>query len=205
MELTVYKKDGSRADTRQVADEAFGTQIKKALLKQYVDMYRANQRLGSAATRERSQIRGSRRKPYRQKGTGNARAGSRQSPIWRSGGTVFGPRPRDFSYSIPKAAKREALRSALLSKFKDGEVLVIEELAFDKPATRKAAQIFAALGIEKSCLVVVPELDRNLYKSVRNIQGADVMPISDLNAYDVVAHRNLLVTAAALTQLEEAF
>src|SRR5262245_47744885 len=134
-------------------------------------MYQANRRVGTHETKTRGQVAGSTKKPWRQKGTGRARAGTRKSPLWRGGGIIFGPHPRDYSYAIPKAKRRLALRSALYSKFRDGEVVVVEGLKTEKPSTRYLAKLLKSLGVTGRCLIGLEALDHNLTLSARNLPG----------------------------------
>ena len=142
------------------------------------------------------------KKPWMQKHTGRARAGTNRSPIWRGGGVVFGPRPRDYSYSMHRKAKKVALQSALLSKLKDNEVLLIDKLEFDSPSTKKLANLLKNLGIKESCLIVIPELDDAVWRSSRNIYNLKLRVVSDLNAYEVIKYKKLLIVKEALDSLK---
>ncbi|MEK7821993.1 MAG: 50S ribosomal protein L4, partial [Planctomycetota bacterium] len=145
---------------------------------------------------------GSGRKPWAQKHTGRARAGTVRSPLWRKGGVVFGPKPRDYSYQIPKKAKKAALHSALLGKLLDGEVTVVDMLELDAPRTKKMVQLLKTLGIHESCLVVAKDDNHVLWKSVRNIPGMALMPASQLNAYEVLKRKRLLITKDQLNSIQ---
>jgi large subunit ribosomal protein L4 len=167
-------------------------------------MYQANQRQGSAKTKSRAEVQGTTKKMYRQKGTGNARAGSRRANIRRGGGHTFAKRPRDFSYRLPRKAVRAATRMAIASKIKDQQVVVIDDLSFDAPATKEMATILKSLGLgEVSTLVATATHDTNVYKSARNIRKVTVSPVSDLNALSVLTPRRMLVTKAALDSIKE--
>jgi large subunit ribosomal protein L4 len=162
-------------------------------------MYQANRRQGSAKTKSRAEIVGTTKKMYRQKGTGNARAGSRRSGIRRGGGHIFAKQPRDFSYRLPKKAVRLATRMAVASKIADQEVTLINELSFEAPKTREMAAILEALKIDRiSLLVAVADYDVNVYKSTRNLAGVSVLPVAELNAFHVLRPRRLLMTTAAM-------
>jgi large subunit ribosomal protein L4 len=165
-------------------------------------MYEANRRHGTASTKTRGKISGGGKKPWAQKHTGRARAGTVRSPLWRGGGTIFGPQPRDYSYSIPRKAKKVALYSAILAKLKDNEVVLINKLEFDCPSTKRMANLLESLGIKDSCLIVIPNKDEIIWKSSRNIYKLMVKVASDLNAYDVVRHKMLLITKDALDNLK---
>jgi large subunit ribosomal protein L4 len=180
----------------------FSQPINHALLHQAVVRYLANQRQGTAATKTRAEVRGGGRKPWRQKGTGRARQGSIRSPLWRKGGVVFGPQPRDFRQDLPKKARRQALRAALSAKALDGEVLVLEELTLPAPKTKTVAALLTRMGAEDA-LLVLPGLDRTVVLSTRNLPKAETMVASDLNVYKVLRHDKLILTQAALRRLEE--
>lgn len=197
-----YDKEGKRLKGLELPESAFGGKIHRGLLFDAVLMYEANLRQGDSNTLTRAEVRGTIRKPWRQKGTGRARAGTNKSPIWRGGGIVFGPHPRDYSYSMPKQQKRIALRSALLSKFVDREVRVIEDFVFEAPKTRKMQQLLSAMGVSnESCLVGLPQFDETVAKSLRNIPRSDLQELRNLNAHLVLKHRKLVLTKSAYDAL----
>ena len=197
IELQVYTSSGEKSDVFTVDEANLGGKVKKRLLHQAVVMYEANQRVGTQHARGRSEKAGSTAKLFRQKGTGRARVGNIRTNKRVGGGVAFGINPRDYSYSINKKARKQALKSALLGKLRDGEVLIIDELKIEKPSTRMIKKILDGLGINKSCLVVTDEYDKNVYLSTRNIKGAATMKWSDLNAYEVLRHKHVLVVKAA--------
>ena len=202
-ELTIFDKSGKKVGTYAIEASEVAPRINRQLLHDAVVMYQANLRQGSASTRSRSQVAGSTKKMYRQKGTGNARAGSRRSGIRRGGGHIFAKTPRDLHYRMPKKAVRLATRMALASKIKDEQVVVIDELSFDEPKTKEMATILKALGLGgASTLVTTAAHDVNVYKSARNIERVTVSPASDLNALALLAPEKLLVTKAALDSLK---
>jgi large subunit ribosomal protein L4 len=167
-------------------------------------MYQANLRQGSAKTKSRGEVAGTTKKMYRQKGTGNARAGSRRTNIRRGGGHTFAKRPRNFGYHMPRKALRVATRMAIASKIADQQVVVIDDLSFHVPATREMASILKALGLGNvSTLVTTASLDLNVYKSARNIPRVSVSPVAELNALSVLAPRRMLVTKAALDSIKQ--
>jgi len=172
-------------------------------LKDAVVMFQANQRQGNAKTRGRSEVKGTNAKPYKQKHTGRARAGDRKSPIWRGGGTVFGPRPRDYSYHMPAKQRRVALRSALLGKLLDGELVVADLGEFNAPSARSARRILTDLGQPRRATVVLAEGDTNVWKSFRNFPGVSVCRAVDLCAHDVIAGGLIITQGAALSSLAE--
>jgi large subunit ribosomal protein L4 len=169
----------------QVPLHRIDERVRYPLLKEAVVMYGANQRRGTHSTKTRSDVAGSNKKPWRQKGTGRARAGTRKSPLWKGGGIVFGPHPRDYSYSIHKKQRRLALKSALLSKFVDGEVVVVDGLRVEEPKTKHVHKILKALGIQGSCLIGTKENDKNLALAARNIPGVLVATLKNFNTLEV--------------------
>ena len=201
--LPVYDRSGAEVGTYEIDPAELAPRINKQLLHDVVVMYQANLRQGSAKTKSRAEVAGSTAKMYRQKGTGNARAGSRRSGIRRGGGHIFAKRPRDFTYRLPKKAVRRALRMALAGRIADSEVTLIDELSFDEPKTSQMAAILGALKIEGTLLVAVDGYDVNVYKSIRNLDGVSVLPVSDLNALEVLRPKRVLMTKAALDAFRE--
>ncbi len=186
-----------------ISSDRLDTQVRYRLLKQAVVMYQANKRQGTHSTKTRSQVAGSGKKPWKQKGTGHARAGSRKSPIWRGGGVVFGPQPRDYSFSINKKQRRLALRSALFSKFNSEEVQVIEGLDFETPATGKLVAVLAACGLEgKRVLIGTVSRKSGLCLSARNLKKVEVSAVSDFNTLDVLQADCLLLERDAFDLIE---
>jgi len=186
-----------------ISSDRLDTQVRYRLLKQAVVMYQANKRQGTHSTKTRSEVAGSGKKPWKQKGTGHARAGSRKSPIWRGGGVVFGPQPRDYSFSINKKQRRLALRSALFSKFNSEEVQVIEGLDFETPATGKLAAVLAACGLEgKRVLIGTVSRKNGLCLSARNLRKVEVSAVSDFNTLDVLQADCLLLERDAFDLIE---
>lgn len=201
--LPVYDRQGKEVGKYDIDPADVAAKINKQLLHDVVVMYQANLRQGSARTKTRAEVSGTTKKMYRQKGTGNARAGSRRSGVRRGGGHIFAKRPRDFSYRLPRRAVQAATRMAIASKLRDEQVVVIDELSFAEPKTREMAAILNALGLEgTSTLVTVENYDVNVYKSARNIQRVSISPVSDLNALAVLAPRRMLVTKAALDAIK---
>ena len=198
IELAVYDTRGKEVEKLELEEARFGGEVRKTLLKEAVIMYEANKRVGTACTKTRAEVRGTGKKPWAQKHTGRARAGSLRSPLFRGGGVVFGPKPRDYSYHMPRKARRQALRSALLGKLLDAEVKVIDKLEFSKPSTKKMVSLLKALGIEGSCLVVAEDNDHTIWKSARNVPGLKVMKVTQLNAYEIIKHGRLLITRSEL-------
>ena len=197
--LPIYDRTGAEVGTYEVDPAQLAPRINKQLMHDAVVMYQANLRQGSAKTKSRSEVAGSTAKMYRQKGTGNARAGSRRSGIRRGGGHIFAKRPRDWSYRLPKKAVRAATRMAVASKIADNEVTLIDDLTFEEPKTREIAAILRALKIDgQSVLVAVADYDLNVYKSIRNLADVSVLPVAELNTLSVLRPERLLMTTAAL-------
>ncbi len=203
--VALYNRQGEEIGEVALSDEIFDVCVSKASVHKVVKMHLANRRQGTSAVKNRSAVRGGGRKPWRQKGTGRARHGTIRSPLWVGGGVVFGPVPRDFSYTIPKKIRRLALKSALTSKVRDGELLVIDELNFSTPKTKEMVNIFKNLQTGKKVLLVTIAKDNNVIKSARNIPGVKSIPPDLLNVYDILNCRSLLLTREALTKVEEVF
>ena len=199
LEIAIRDSSGKEVRKAELDEGPLGSTVRAKTMHDAVVMYQANKRRGTHAARSRGEVAGSNKKPYRQKGTGRARAGSRKSPLWRSGGTIHGPHPRDYSYSIPKKARRAAVESAMLAKLQDGGVAVVDELNLAAVKTKEMANVLGNLGLAgRSALVVSDKEDRNLYLSSRNIPGVTVVPVRQLNAHDVLRHHRVLITWAAL-------
>jgi len=176
--------------------------ISKQLLHDVVVMYEANRRQGTAKTKSRAEVEGTTAKMYRQKGTGRARAGSVRSPVRKGGGHTFAKRPKDWSYRLPKKAVKMATRMALLSKFQDEEVTVLDDFQMSEPKTKVVANLLKALNLDRdSCLLTVENYDENIYKSGRNIENLGISPAKDLNAYDLLYRKRLLVTKGAMDKI----
>jgi large subunit ribosomal protein L4 len=204
LSLNIFNRQGEAVGTVDVDPAEFGGKVNRQLLHEVVLMYLANQRAGTHSTLRRGEVAGSTKKLFRQKGTGNARVGSRRTNKRRGGGTAKGPKPRDYEYHLPKKAVRAATRMALLSKFQDQETVVIEDLNLPEIKTKQVVGILKALKLEgTSCLISMAGRDDVLYKSARNIRGVEVLPASQLNAYMVLRQKRLLLTRAALDELRQ--
>lgn len=186
----------------QLNESIFGAKLRPHLLHQAVTMQLANRRAGSAATKSKGFVRGGGKKPWRQKGTGRARAGSIRSPIWVGGGTVFGPQPRDYSYRLPRTARREALLSALSSKNRDGKIIVVAKLELDAAKTKLMAQALAELKVNSAVIVISANND-TIERAARNLPKVKVLRVEGINVYDLLRHEHLILTQEALKQLEE--
>jgi len=192
--VDVYSLSGKKVDKFKLSPDVFSAEVRKALLHQVVVMHNANQRQGTASTKTRAHVRGGGKKPWRQKGTGRARAGSIRSPLWRGGGVVFGPHPRDFGFSMPKKMKRLALISSLSAKTNDKEIMLLEkDLELAQPRTKEVAKILTALKLyNKRTLLLYPKRNENLIRSCRNIKKLTVRLYDDFNTYDVLSNSMVL-------------
>ena len=201
IEVPVYNQAGQKVDTVQVDEQKLGGEVRTNLLKQALVMYHANQRQGTVRTQARGEVAGSTRKMFRQKGTGNARTGGIRNPIKKGGGHAKQKRPKDWRQAMPKKARRLARDSAILSKIQSQEIRVVDAISLDQPKTRLVAQMFKALGIDRSCLVALDGHDENLERSARNIDRTTLTTVAQLNAWDVLRNRTLLVTRNGLEQI----
>ncbi|MGL4595513.1 MAG: 50S ribosomal protein L4 [Thermoguttaceae bacterium] len=198
VELTVYDKNGSEVGKMDVDTSAIAPKISVQLLHEAVVMYRSNLRQGSAQSKTRADVAGHKKKMYRQKGTGNARAGHRRSGVRRGGGHIFAKRPRDWYFRLPRKALQVATRMAIASKISDSQVTLIDQLTAIAPKTKDMVAVLKALKINGTVLVAVASYDVNVYKSFRNIEGVRILPVSDLNAYEILKPKKILFTKAAL-------
>lgn len=202
IELKVKTNTGGESGTVSVDEEKLGGKVKKRLMHTAVLMYHANARQGSASTRNRGEIAGSTKKLYRQKGTGRARAGTRKSGVRVGGGRIFGPKPRDFGYSIPKKMRRAAFKSALLAKVKDNEVVVVENFALSSGKTRDAAKLISAVGLsDATVMLATADSAQDVYRAARNLANVTVKRARDLNALDLLKYRNLLIEQSVFEEL----
>jgi len=199
MNLAVYDMSGKQVGSYEIDPAELAPTVNKQLLHDAVVMYQANQRQGTFRTKSRGEVAGSTKKLYRQKGTGNARAGSRRSGTRRGGGRIFAKRPRDFGWRMPKKALRAATRMALAARLADDEVKLVDGLDLAVPKTATVAKLLKALGIAEKTVLVTPEKHNEmLWKSARNIEGVSVAPVADLNAWTILQPRALLMTTAAI-------
>lgn len=206
MELPVFDEKGQEVGKVSFDEKLLGEKVRRKLLHQAVIRYEANLRLGTHKIKSKGERHGSGVKPWKQKHTGRARAGMKRSPIWRGGGNAFGPRPRDYHQDMPVQMRREALKSALLSKILDNEIKIVDSLDFDKPKTSRFTTALKALGLANaSCLVTAPQPAEALVKSVRNIERCKIIPARNLNAYDLLKHKNLLMTKDTVAHLASQF
>jgi len=200
--LHVFDPSGKQAAEVDLPDGVFAYPDKEHLIYEAVVNTRANRRQGTVGTKTRAAVSGGGKKPWRQKGTGRARAGSTRSPLWRKGGTTFGPQPRDYAYAIPKKARRNALRSALSRKLADGQILILSALDLKEPKTREATALLKTFNVD-SALIVDSRENTNLFRSVRNLPRVKAVDAAALNVFDVLNHTWLVFSRRALESVTE--
>jgi large subunit ribosomal protein L4 len=198
IDVPIYNQSGDKVETIQLDPAKLGGEINRPLLKQAMVMYHANQRQGTVRTLARGEVEGSTRKIYRQKGTGNARMGTVRQPVRVGGGHAKQKRPKDWRLSMPKKARRAATKSALLAKFQAGDVRVVDAINLDAPKTKTVAEIYKKLGIDRSCLLAVSGRNEVLEKSARNIDRTTLTTVKQLNVWDLLRNRTLLLTRDGL-------
>jgi large subunit ribosomal protein L4 len=203
MTLDVVNKDNQKVGSVDVADAVFSGPIKTDLIWESVVRQNASERRGTHKAKNRALVSGGGKKPYKQKGTGRAQAGSTRSPLWRHGGTVFPPQPRSYAYDLPKKVERGALKAALAARFKDGAVVVVDELKASEKKTKDAAELLKRLGANGRTLVVDVKLDENFELSARNIAGVQLVQSGRLTARDVMNTTRIIATRAAIERLQE--
>ena len=205
LKTNVYNMSGELVGEIELSEAVFGITPNQAVVHDVVKNHLANKRQGTQSALTRAEVSGGGRKPWRQKGTGRARQGSTRAPQWTHGGIVFAPKPRDYSYTLNKKAKRLALKSALTAKATEQNIVVIDEIKMDAPKTAEFAKFLKAVGVEGKALVVTAAADQNVVKSGRNIPGCEVTFANLINVYDVVNATKLVVDQAALAKIEEVF
>ncbi|MET3699934.1 large subunit ribosomal protein L4 [Bacillus oleivorans] len=201
--VALYNQSGSQVGEIELSDAVFGIQPNNHVLFEAVMMQRASLRQGTHKVKNRSEVAGGGRKPWRQKGTGRARQGSIRSPQWRGGGIVFGPVPRSYSYKLPKKVRRLAIKSALSSKVQGESILVLESLNLEQPKTKEFANVLKGLAVNRKALVVTDVFNENVALSARNIPGITVVDANGINVLDVLNHDQLIITKAAVEKVEE--
>jgi large subunit ribosomal protein L4 len=201
MQIDIVNIEGKKVGSIDLADSVFGAEVKEHLLWEVVKAQRAAARAGTHSTRTRANVRGGGKKPYKQKGTGNARQGSTRAPNFVGGGKVFGPHPRDYSFTVPKKVRRAALASALSLRAQEKKLVVLDSLTFDAPKTKRLVGILKALGVP-SAVVVDGKENVLLSKSARNLPASKYLPPEGLNVYDILDHPGLVITAGAVKQIE---
>ena len=185
----------------EVNDTIFGVEVNTSVLHDVVRMQRANRRSGNASTKTRGEVRGGGAKPWRQKGTGRARAGTNNSPIWRGGGTTFGPKPRDYSYQLPKKVKRLALRMAISARMDEGNLVIVDQMTMETPRTKEFVNIMKNFDYA-DCLIVTDQKDKNIQLSARNAVGYKILPVAGLNVFDILKYSKLMLLQSSLEKLE---
>ncbi len=203
--IKVYKMDGTEAGTMKLSDKVFGVEYNEPLIHQAVVTRLANERQGTKSTLTRTEVRGGGRKPWRQKGTGNARQGSIRAPQWVKGGVVFAPKSRDFSKDMNKKAKIGALLSALSKKVADGEFVVVDKLEVKDGKTKEMVAFRDALKLDKSAIIVMDNNDEKVILAARNIQKLSTLPVAQISTYEVVANAKVVMTKAAVKKIEEVY
>jgi large subunit ribosomal protein L4 len=201
--LSVINKEGKEVKDLVLPDEVFGTPLKEHLIQEAVVAFRAAGRSGTHATKNRSDVRGGGKKPWRQKKTGRSRHGSIRSPLWKGGGTVFGPQPRDYAYPFPRKKRHGALRSALSAKVKDGKLVVVESLVLPQPKTQELARLMVGLGVKGSALLVDEPGNRHLELSARNLPRVKATLSTALNIVDLLFYDTIVLTEAAAGRVAE--
>jgi len=201
LEIPVFDQSGQKVESLQVDEARFGGTVRVNLLKQALVMYHANKRQGTVQTQARGEVAGSTRKIFRQKGTGNARMGTIRQPVRRGGGHAKQKRPKEWRLALPKKARRLARDSAILSKIQSNDIRVISSIELPAAKTKHMAQIFKALGIDRSCLFALVEKDQNIERSARNLDRTRLTTVSQLNAWDLLNTRTLLITKAGFEKL----
>jgi large subunit ribosomal protein L4 len=204
MTVDVVNAQNEKVGSVDLRDEVFGGRVKTDLIHESVIRANAAERRGTHATKSRGMVSGTGKKPWRQKGTGRAQVGEARNPLWRKGGTVFGPQPRSYEYHLPKKVEKGALRAALTQKLRDGEVIVVDALSVGEIKTRAAAEMLRRIGVEGKALLVDVKPEDKLSLSVRNIEGVRVLPSNRISARDVINTRRVVMTRAAIEKLQEA-
>jgi len=202
--VAVYDRLAKKVGEIELSDKVFGVEVNKDVMHQVVVAQLANKRQGTQSTKTRSEVRGGGRKPWRQKGTGNARQGSIRAAQWIKGGVVFAPKPRSYRQSVLKKVRRLAITSALSSKVIDNNLIVLDGLNLEAPKTKEMVMTINAFEAKKT-LIVVAESNENVYKSARNIPGVQVIPVNNINVYDILKYENFMITKDAVAKIEEVY
>lgn len=203
--VAIYNVSGQEVGDIELSDAVFGIEVNQHVLYEVVKNQLANKRQGTQSAKTRSEVRGGGRKPWRQKGTGRARAGSIRAPHWKGGGVIFAPKPRDYSYSVPKKVKRLAMKSALSSKVQNSELIVIDELNLSAPKTKEMISVLSSVKAAKKALIVTVENNENVIKSSNNIAGVQTVTVNTLNVYDILKYDSFVITKEAVKKVEEVY
>lgn len=204
-QVTVFDMTGKSVGEMTLSDAIFGIEPNTSAMHAAVVNYLANQRQGTQSTLTRSEVSGGGRKPWKQKGTGRARQGSTRAPQWTHGGIALGPKPRDYSYELPKKVKRLALKSAFSTKVADNDLIVVDNIAVEGFKTKAVVEMLSKLGADKKALIVMPELDQKLIKSAANIPGVKTALVNTINVYDILNYDKFIVAKGALEKIEEVY
>jgi large subunit ribosomal protein L4 len=200
--VSVVNTKNERVGEIELNDGVFNLEVKEYLLHDVVRMQRAARRAGTACTKTRVEVSGSGAKPWRQKGTGRARAGSRRSPLWRGGGVIFGPKPRDYSFKLNRKVKKQALAMAMSARLQEGNLIVLDDFTMEAIKTKDFVNVMNVLNVE-NCLIVADGGTENLHKSARNVNGFKVLPTDGLNVYDILLHKKLVLVQPVIENLEK--
>lgn len=203
--VALYDILGKQVGDIDLNESVFGIEVNTHVMYEAVKNYLANQRQGTQSSKTRAEVRGGGRKPWRQKGTGRARQGSIRSPQWKGGGIVFAPKPRDYSYKLPKKIKRLAMKSALSSKIVSKEIIVLDQLNLEQPKTKEMVKVLNNIKAEKKALIVLAEKDNNVVLSSNNIPGVKTASVNTLNVYDLLNYNSLIITKDAVSKVEEVY
>ena len=203
MQIDIVNLNGEKVETLTLTESWWEGPVNLRVLAQAVDMYRSNLRAGTASTKTRGDVSGGGKKPWKQKHTGRARAGSIRSPLWRHGGITFGPHPRDFGYHVPKAIRRKALAESLKGKLRDQELVVVDRLLASEPKTKPFARLAGTFGVVRASIIVLEELAAPLVKSLRNLRAFELRRADDVNAFDVVNAQKVLMTKSAFERVTQ--
>ncbi len=203
--VKVIDMEGKDCGTMELSDELFGIEPNQNAVHEVVKNYLADQRQGTQSAKTRGEVRGGGRKPFRQKGTGRHRQGSSTDPSQIGGGIVFAPKPRDYSYSVPKKVRRLALKSVLSAKVQDGEIIVLDKLEMAAPKTKEMVKVLANIGAARKALIVMPEKDEAVVRSAHNIPGVRTALAANMNVYEIINHTSFIVTKEALEKIEEVY
>ena len=203
--VALYDMSGAQIGELELNDSVFGIEPNKSVMYDFVKMQLANKRVGTSSSKTRAEVSGGGKKPWRQKGTGRARVGSSRNPVWTGGGIAFGPKPRDYSYRLPRKARRLAMKSALSSKVLENNIIVVDQLSFDEPKTKQMVATLQALNSSKKTLVITADGDPNVNKSARNIPGVKPLRVDFINVYDLLKYDTLLITRDAVARVEEVY
>ena len=203
--LNVYNMQGEQVEEIELSEAIFGIEVNEHVVYEVVKNQLANKRQGTQSAKTRAEVRGGGRKPWRQKGTGRARAGSLSSPVFTGGGVIFAPKPRDYSYKVPKKIKRLAMKSVLTSKVLENEIIVIDEFTLDAPKTKDMVNILNKLSADRKALIVTLNPESNVIKSAKNIPNVQTTVVNNMNVYDLLKYNSLIITKEAVKKVEEVY